>query len=135
MSWKKSDFILIDDGFALFLSVLMPEQRRKSMTCNAKSCPVWSRSCYWLVSCGNEQQGRLYLSLSGVEEAIVKYAAAKGDSSLKAAMASQSVVQLGLLMTLPMIMEEPSTEQQVVVLWSSTRSLQRITGCIREATL
>ncbi|CAH2052056.1 unnamed protein product [Thlaspi arvense] len=49
--------------------------------------------------------GRLYLSLSGVEEAIVKYAAAKGDSSLKAAMASQSVVQLGLLMTLPMIME------------------------------
>ncbi|CAA7013300.1 unnamed protein product [Microthlaspi erraticum] len=49
--------------------------------------------------------GRLYLSLSGVEEAIVKYAAAKGDSSLKAAMASQSVVQLGLLMTLPMLME------------------------------
>ncbi|KAL1224859.1 Callose synthase 5 [Cardamine amara subsp. amara] len=49
--------------------------------------------------------GRLYLSLSGVEEAIVKYAAAKGDSSLKAAMASQSVVQLGLLMTLPMVME------------------------------
>ncbi|CAH8375109.1 unnamed protein product [Eruca vesicaria subsp. sativa] len=49
--------------------------------------------------------GRLYLSLSGVEEAIVKYAAAKGDSSLKAAMASQSVVQLGMLMTLPMIME------------------------------
>ncbi|CAL9222795.1 unnamed protein product [Arabidopsis halleri] len=49
--------------------------------------------------------GRLYLSLSGVEEAIVKFAAAKGDSSLKAAMASQSVVQLGLLMTLPMVME------------------------------
>ncbi|CAN8270758.1 unnamed protein product [Cochlearia groenlandica] len=49
--------------------------------------------------------GRLYLSLSGVEEAIIKYASAKGDSSLKAAMASQSVVQLGLLMTLPMVME------------------------------
>ncbi|XP_010530602.1 PREDICTED: callose synthase 5 [Tarenaya hassleriana] len=49
--------------------------------------------------------GRLYLSLSGVEEAIVKYASAKGESSLKAAMASQSLVQLGFLMTLPMVME------------------------------
>lgn len=49
--------------------------------------------------------GKLYLSLSGLEKAIVKFARAKGDNALKAAMASQSVVQLGLLMALPMIME------------------------------
>ncbi|XP_060675092.1 callose synthase 5 [Ziziphus jujuba] len=49
--------------------------------------------------------GKLYMSLSGVEEAVVKFAKAKGDNSLKAALASQSVVQLGLLMALPMVME------------------------------
>ncbi|KAI5672445.1 hypothetical protein M9H77_12809 [Catharanthus roseus] len=49
--------------------------------------------------------GRLYLSLSGLEKSIMKFARSKGDDALKAAMASQSVVQLGLLMMLPMIME------------------------------
>ncbi|KAK9991306.1 hypothetical protein SO802_026291 [Lithocarpus litseifolius] len=49
--------------------------------------------------------GRLYLSLSGLEKAIVKYATNKGDDALKAAMASQSLVQIGLLMALPMVME------------------------------
>ncbi|KAL9241707.1 hypothetical protein vseg_015785 [Gypsophila vaccaria] len=49
--------------------------------------------------------GRLYLSLSGLEESIVRFARAKGETALKTAMASESVVQLGLLMTLPMIME------------------------------
>ncbi|KAJ7957014.1 Callose synthase [Quillaja saponaria] len=49
--------------------------------------------------------GKLYLSLSGLEKAIMKFARNKGDDPLKAAMASQSLVQLGLLMTLPMIME------------------------------
>ncbi|XP_057418669.1 callose synthase 5 [Lotus japonicus] len=49
--------------------------------------------------------GRLYLSLSGIEAAIVKLARRKGDDSLKAAMASQSLVQIGLLTTLPMVME------------------------------
>ncbi|KAL0535815.1 hypothetical protein IC582_024740 [Cucumis melo] len=49
--------------------------------------------------------GRLYLSLSGLEKSIMKYARSKGDYPLKAAMASQSVVQLGLLTALPMIME------------------------------
>ncbi|XWS33153.1 hypothetical protein CRYUN_Cryun22dG0054300 [Craigia yunnanensis] len=49
--------------------------------------------------------GRLYLSLSGLEESIVKFASSKGDDPLKAAMASQSVVQLGLLTALPMVME------------------------------
>ncbi|PON36082.1 Glycosyl transferase [Parasponia andersonii] len=49
--------------------------------------------------------GKLYLSLSGLEKAIVKFARSKGDNALKATMASQSVVQLGLLMALPMIME------------------------------
>ncbi|KAL8143622.1 hypothetical protein V2J09_016654 [Rumex salicifolius] len=49
--------------------------------------------------------GRLYLSLSGVEDAIEKYAHATKNVSLRNAMASQSLVQLGILMTLPMIME------------------------------
>ncbi|KAK4585552.1 hypothetical protein RGQ29_022984 [Quercus rubra] len=49
--------------------------------------------------------GRLYLSLSGLEKAIVKYATNKGDDALKAALASQSLVQIGLLMALPMFME------------------------------
>ncbi|XP_068645658.1 callose synthase 5 [Aristolochia californica] len=49
--------------------------------------------------------GRLYLSLSGLETAIVKFARSKGDEPLVAAMASQSLVQIGLLMALPMIME------------------------------
>ncbi|KAE8693187.1 Callose synthase 3 [Hibiscus syriacus] len=49
--------------------------------------------------------GRLYLSLSGLEKAIVKFASAKGNDSLKAAMASQSIVQLGFLTVLPMMME------------------------------
>ncbi|KAJ1401280.1 Glycosyl transferase, family 48 [Sesbania bispinosa] len=48
--------------------------------------------------------GKLYLSLSGFEAAIVKLARRRGDA-LKAAIASQSVVQIGLLMTLPMVME------------------------------
>ncbi|KAG1358945.1 Callose synthase 4 [Cocos nucifera] len=49
--------------------------------------------------------GKLYLSLSGLEEAILKQARMRGNKSLEAAMASQSVVQLGLLMALPMVME------------------------------
>ncbi|PHT31778.1 Callose synthase 3 [Capsicum baccatum] len=49
--------------------------------------------------------GKIYLALSGMEQSIVKVARAKGDDALKAAMASQSVVQLGLLMALPMVME------------------------------
>lgn len=49
--------------------------------------------------------GKLYLSLSGLEDSIIKFARAKGYNALKAAMASQSIVQLGILMTLPMIME------------------------------
>ncbi|KAL9256669.1 Callose synthase 5-like protein [Drosera capensis] len=49
--------------------------------------------------------GRLYLCLSGLEQAVVKVARAKGDDALKAAMASQSMVQMGLLMALPMVME------------------------------
>ncbi|KAK6128378.1 hypothetical protein DH2020_037854 [Rehmannia glutinosa] len=49
--------------------------------------------------------GKLYLSLSGLEKTIVRYARAKGDDALTAVMASQSIVQLGILMTLPMVME------------------------------
>ncbi|XP_019437222.1 PREDICTED: callose synthase 5-like [Lupinus angustifolius] len=49
--------------------------------------------------------GRLYLSLSGLEGSIDQLARRKGDDALKAAMASQALVQIGLLMTLPMVME------------------------------
>ncbi|KAF8411696.1 hypothetical protein HHK36_004254 [Tetracentron sinense] len=49
--------------------------------------------------------GKLYLSLSGLEKSIIKHARARGDDPLKAAMASQSLVQIGLLMALPMVME------------------------------
>lgn len=49
--------------------------------------------------------GKLYLSLSGMEKTIVRFARAKGNVALTAVMASQSIVQLGVLMTLPMIME------------------------------
>ncbi|CAI0555304.1 unnamed protein product [Linum tenue] len=49
--------------------------------------------------------GRLYLALSGLEGSIIKFAKHRGDTALKSAMASQSVVQLGLLTALPMVME------------------------------
>ncbi|KAK9233159.1 hypothetical protein WN943_023408 [Citrus x changshan-huyou] len=49
--------------------------------------------------------GKLYLSLSGLEESIVKFAETRKDDPLKAVMAQQSLVQLGLLMTFPMFME------------------------------
>ncbi|BAF18897.1 Os06g0182300, partial [Oryza sativa Japonica Group] len=49
--------------------------------------------------------GRLYLALSGLELAIMKQARMRGNTALQAAMGSQSIVQLGLLMALPMFME------------------------------
>lgn len=49
--------------------------------------------------------GRLYLTLSGMEKTITNYAVTRGNNALQTAMASQSVVQLGLLTSLPMIME------------------------------
>jgi callose synthase len=49
--------------------------------------------------------GRIYLSLSGLEATIVRQAEMRGNRALESAMASQSVVQLGLLMALPMVME------------------------------
>ncbi|KAL7102052.1 hypothetical protein ACP275_08G095700 [Erythranthe tilingii] len=49
--------------------------------------------------------GRLYLSLSGLEKTIVRFARSRGDDALKVVMASQSIVQLGFLMALPMVME------------------------------
>lgn len=48
--------------------------------------------------------GRLYLALSGLEFAIMKQARMRGNRALQAAMGSQSIVQLGLLMALPMFM-------------------------------
>ncbi|KAK8539621.1 hypothetical protein V6N13_144041 [Hibiscus sabdariffa] len=61
-----------------------------------------------------ERRSRSFLScrlllclvhLAGKEAEPCKLARAKGETALKAAMASESVVQLGLLMALPMIME------------------------------
>ncbi|KAI3886354.1 hypothetical protein MKW92_039676, partial [Papaver armeniacum] len=49
--------------------------------------------------------GKLYLSLSGLEQSIMKFAQVRHDYPLEAAMASQSLVQIGLLMALPMVME------------------------------
>ncbi|KAH9311871.1 hypothetical protein KI387_026906 [Taxus chinensis] len=49
--------------------------------------------------------GRLYLVLSGLEAAMLHEAAVQHNTSLEAALASQSFVQLGLLMALPMVME------------------------------
>ncbi|KAJ8769165.1 hypothetical protein K2173_000940 [Erythroxylum novogranatense] len=49
--------------------------------------------------------GKLYLSLSGLEGSIIKVARSRGNNPLKSAMASQSLVQIGLLMALPMVME------------------------------
>ncbi|KAI3844011.1 hypothetical protein MKW92_016962 [Papaver armeniacum] len=49
--------------------------------------------------------GKLYLSLSGLEQSIMKFAQVGHDYPLQTAMASQSLVQIGLLMALPMVME------------------------------
>ncbi|KAL2634599.1 hypothetical protein R1flu_006078 [Riccia fluitans] len=49
--------------------------------------------------------GRIYLALSGIEKSLVNSADVSNDTALQAALASQSLVQLGLLMALPMVME------------------------------
>ncbi|OVA03160.1 Glycosyl transferase [Macleaya cordata] len=49
--------------------------------------------------------GRLYLVLSGLEEGLSKQAAIRDNKPLQVALASQSFVQLGFLMALPMMME------------------------------
>ncbi|KAE9584923.1 putative 1,3-beta-glucan synthase [Lupinus albus] len=49
--------------------------------------------------------GRLYLVLSGLEEGLNKQRAFRNNKALQAALASQSVVQIGLLLALPMMME------------------------------
>ncbi|KAM6553831.1 hypothetical protein CsatB_014593 [Cannabis sativa] len=49
--------------------------------------------------------GRLYLVLSGLEEGLRTQPAIRDNKSLQVALASQSFVQIGLLMALPMVME------------------------------
>ncbi|KAK4760051.1 hypothetical protein SAY87_023182 [Trapa incisa] len=49
--------------------------------------------------------GRLYLVLSGLEEALSKDKAFRENQPLQVALATQSFVQIGLLLALPMIME------------------------------
>lgn len=49
--------------------------------------------------------GRLYLVLSGLEEGLMTLRAIRDNKPLQVALASQSFVQLGFLMALPMMME------------------------------
>ncbi|XP_074292590.1 callose synthase 3-like [Silene latifolia] len=49
--------------------------------------------------------GRLYLALSGIEEALNSKARFRNSKALQVALASQSFVQIGFLMALPMLME------------------------------
>ncbi|XP_061350259.1 callose synthase 7-like [Gastrolobium bilobum] len=49
--------------------------------------------------------GRLYMVLSGVEREIISNPNIKQSKALEQALASQSLVQLGLLLVLPMVME------------------------------
>ncbi|KAK1321381.1 Callose synthase 3 [Acorus calamus] len=49
--------------------------------------------------------GRLYLALSGLEEQLANQTKFRNNKSLQVALASQSFVQLGFLMALPMMME------------------------------
>ncbi|GAA0151873.1 hypothetical protein LIER_10496 [Lithospermum erythrorhizon] len=49
--------------------------------------------------------GRLYLVLSGLEEGLSNHPAIHDNKPLQVALASQSLVQIGLLMALPMMME------------------------------
>ncbi|PQM43269.1 hypothetical protein Pyn_19559 [Prunus yedoensis var. nudiflora] len=49
--------------------------------------------------------GRLYLVLSGLEDGLSTHRAIRDNKPLQIALASQSVVQIGFLMALPMVME------------------------------
>ena len=49
--------------------------------------------------------GRLYLVLSGLEKEMSNNPAIRDNKSLQVALASQSFVQIGFLMALPMIVE------------------------------
>lgn len=49
--------------------------------------------------------GRLYLVLSGLEKNLSRHPAIRDNKPLQVALASQSFVQMGLLMALPMMME------------------------------
>ncbi|KAH7849658.1 hypothetical protein Vadar_021042 [Vaccinium darrowii] len=49
--------------------------------------------------------GRLYLVLSGLEEGLSKQPGIRDNKPLQVALASQSFVQIGFLMALPMVME------------------------------
>ncbi|KAG8391331.1 hypothetical protein BUALT_Bualt01G0176700 [Buddleja alternifolia] len=69
------------------------------------------------IACGNGEQtltaltvfiflyGRLYLVLSGLERQLNEHPAIRDNKPLQVALASQSFVQIGLLMALPMMME------------------------------
>lgn len=49
--------------------------------------------------------GRLYLVLSGLEQALSSQASVRNNGALQVALASQSFVQIGFLLALPMMME------------------------------
>ena len=49
--------------------------------------------------------GRMYLVLSGLEKGLIAHPAMRDNKPLQVALASQSFVQIGFLMALPMMME------------------------------
>ncbi|KAG5067213.1 hypothetical protein JHK86_010944 [Glycine max] len=77
----------------------------RMLSCYFTTIGFYISSVIVVLTCYAFLYGKLYLSLSGFEAAIVKLARRKGDDALKAALTSQSLVQLGLIMTLPMFME------------------------------
>ncbi|KAG5148477.1 hypothetical protein JHK82_015358 [Glycine max] len=77
----------------------------RMLSCYFTTIGFYISSVIVVLTCYAFLYGKLYMSLSGFEAAILKLARRKGDDALKAALASQSLVQLGLIMTLPMFME------------------------------
>ncbi|KAL9313852.1 hypothetical protein ACSQ67_019304 [Phaseolus vulgaris] len=77
----------------------------RMLSCYFTTIGFYISSMIVVLTCYAFLYGKLYLCLSGFEDAIVKLARRKGNVALQAALASQSLVQIGLVMTLPMFME------------------------------
>ncbi|KAK7353644.1 hypothetical protein VNO80_19095 [Phaseolus coccineus] len=77
----------------------------RMLSCYFTTIGFYISSMIVVLTCYAFLYGKLYLCLSGFEDAIVKLARRKGNVALQAALASQSLVQIGLIMTLPMFME------------------------------
>ncbi|XP_014524468.1 callose synthase 5 [Vigna radiata var. radiata] len=77
----------------------------RMLSCYFTTIGFYISSMIVVLTCYAFLYGKLYLSLSGFEAEIVKLAKRRGNEPLKAALASQSLVQIGIVMTLPMFME------------------------------